>query len=224
MPTPRGLLPSNGGLILFATDSERDRLIDETWVQAARFADTGKATFIDRQQLNGGPLEVLDAANRLLEHRGEARSYVLTVATPGGTRVRTSSGVEIGADPTAVAACAFHGLGQRLQPVERHHHAGKARAEHADAVKHDQRLALIVAWLCRPDDVWRVGQARRPGFAVCESLRPIASAAKPRHRRAAPRSNIRARSMRRRSSHWNEARASIAMPRRRAHAGPGPRM
>ncbi len=66
VPTPRGLLPSNGGLILFATDSERDRLIDETWVQAARFADTGKATFIDRQQLNGGPLEVLDEAARFI--------------------------------------------------------------------------------------------------------------------------------------------------------------
>lgn len=66
VPTPRGVLPSNGGLILFATDKERDRLIHETWLQAARFADTGKTTFIDRQQLMGGPLEVLDEAARFI--------------------------------------------------------------------------------------------------------------------------------------------------------------
>lgn len=45
-----------------------------------------------------GPLEVLDAANRLLDRRGEPAAYALTVATPAGERIRTSSGVEIGAD------------------------------------------------------------------------------------------------------------------------------
>ena len=64
--TPRGLRPSNGGLVLFATDPERDRLIHETWIQAARFADTGKATFLDRKQLEGSPLDVLDEAARFI--------------------------------------------------------------------------------------------------------------------------------------------------------------
>lgn len=66
VPTPRGLKPSNAGLILFATDFERDRLINETWIQAARFANTGKATFLDRKQLEGSPLDVLDEAARFI--------------------------------------------------------------------------------------------------------------------------------------------------------------
>ena len=65
--TPRGLQAfERRSLILFATDFERDRLIHETWIQAARFADTGKASFLDRKQLEGSPLDVLDEAARFI--------------------------------------------------------------------------------------------------------------------------------------------------------------
>lgn len=53
-----------------------------------------------------GPLEVLDAANRLLERRGRSEGYHLAIATPDGQRVRTSSGVEIGADVALADAAA----------------------------------------------------------------------------------------------------------------------
>ena len=45
-----------------------------------------------------GPLEVFDAANRLRERRGEPAAYRTTIATPDGARIRTSSGVDLGAD------------------------------------------------------------------------------------------------------------------------------
>jgi len=46
-----------------------------------------------------GPVEVFDAANQLLARDGRTDTgYDVAIATPGGTRVRTSSGVEVGAD------------------------------------------------------------------------------------------------------------------------------
>lgn len=56
-----------------------------------------------------GPLEVLDAANRLLDRRGEPAAYAMTVATPGRRAIRTSSGVEIGADVALADAAATTG-------------------------------------------------------------------------------------------------------------------
>lgn len=55
-----------------------------------------------------GPLEVLDAANRLLERHGSPAAYRSTIATPGGERIRTSSGVEIGADAALAEVAAGH--------------------------------------------------------------------------------------------------------------------
>lgn len=50
----------------------------------------------DRLQLLdlAGPAEVFDAANRI----AEAELYDVRIATPGGDRVRTTSGIELGAD------------------------------------------------------------------------------------------------------------------------------
>jgi len=53
-----------------------------------------------------GPLAVLDAATRLLERRGEQGGYRSSIATPGAARIRTSSGVELGADLALADAAA----------------------------------------------------------------------------------------------------------------------
>jgi transcriptional regulator GlxA family with amidase domain len=45
-----------------------------------------------------GPIDVFDAAGRVLEASARGTAYGLTVATPGGAGVRTSSGVGIAAD------------------------------------------------------------------------------------------------------------------------------
>lgn len=44
-----------------------------------------------------GPVEVLDGATRVAEEGGE-QGYRVLIATPGGARVRSTSGVEVGAD------------------------------------------------------------------------------------------------------------------------------
>jgi transcriptional regulator GlxA family with amidase domain len=57
-----------------------------------------------------GPLEVFSGANRYLSGRGHGPAYQITVASPGGAPVRTSSGLALVPDADLAAAAAPHTL------------------------------------------------------------------------------------------------------------------
>lgn len=144
--TPRGLKPSNAGLILFATDFERDRLIYETWIQAARFADTGKANFLDRKQLEGSPLDVLDEAARFI-----ARNTRLAARFTGAIRRTDIPEYPPGAVREAlVNAIAHRDYAMRDMPIRLAIFSDRLEIESPGTLPHGMTVEQLKSGMSRP--------------------------------------------------------------------------
>jgi len=59
VPYIGNLVPSNGGIILFGSDSARERFFPDARVSCALFAGKNKATFLDRIDIDGGVFPAL---------------------------------------------------------------------------------------------------------------------------------------------------------------------
>jgi predicted HTH transcriptional regulator len=66
VPQSGGLVPSNGGVILFGRDGVRERVFPDARVSCARFRGADKSEFLDRLDVDGSVLEALAEAPRFI--------------------------------------------------------------------------------------------------------------------------------------------------------------
>lgn len=74
------LVPTNGGILLFGHDDVRNRYFSDARISCARFKGIDKVHFIDRQDIEGSPLEALESVLKFIARHtsvaGIIRSFI----------------------------------------------------------------------------------------------------------------------------------------------------
>jgi predicted HTH transcriptional regulator len=70
------LVPSNGGVLLFGTPEARQRRFPDAQVRCARFKGTGKANFLDQQDIGTSVLGAIDEAIRFVRRNTRLASKI----------------------------------------------------------------------------------------------------------------------------------------------------
>lgn len=73
------LVPSIGGLILFGKAEERHRFLPDARVSCARFVGNDKVEFLDRYEIEGTILDVVDSASKFIARNTRLASEIKTI-------------------------------------------------------------------------------------------------------------------------------------------------
>jgi ATP-dependent DNA helicase RecG len=78
-PSPNGIVPSIGGLILFGKENERARFLPDARVSCARFAGDTKAEFLDQHDIEGTIIDAIEVIPKFISRNTRFKSDIHSI-------------------------------------------------------------------------------------------------------------------------------------------------